>query len=104
MDKILDLFKYVFNDFEEGLDLVFGTIGQTIDGYFIEYFLKIETANDLPDPHTVSLRHRLNPSRNYKTFYFKTSVFDKLKNLSKTDNKSLADFIVSNNTVKFIDL
>jgi len=84
--------------------LVFGTIGNDAGSHFVEVFKEIKEPNDLDFINQVALRARFNSHRQYQGFYFKTDKFKELEQNLNKDNKSFANWVKENNSVKYTRL
>lgn len=84
--------------------LVFGTIGIDAGSNFVEMFKEIKTEKDFDFINQVSLRVRFNSHRHYQGFYFKTTEFEKLEKNLNDNNENFANWIIQNNSVKYIKL
>lgn len=89
---------------ESNMVLVFGTICSDGGRDFVEMFKEIKTEKDLTFMQGLSLRARFNSHRNYRGFYFKTDVFEKLNKRLNEDNAGFAEWIKETGSVKFIGL
>jgi hypothetical protein len=83
--------------------LVFGTTCVEGKEDYIEVFRKIEKPEDLPNMFNLEMRASFNSHRNYRKFYFKTSLesFEELSKAVETDNNKIATELCKNPKIKF---